>query len=103
MMMTDYDYCSFVLCAEVMYCALYLILHALLQSKMLEELDAQFGIGDPVEQDMTEKKTKKYTHNHLTGLQVQHAMSRSVVYSSLRGGGYVTAMHVCFTQPSLAK
>lgn len=45
---------------------------------MLEELDAQFGIGDLVEQDMTEQKMKKYNRNDLSGLQVQHDMSRSV-------------------------
>lgn len=48
------------------------------QSKMLEELDAQFGIGDLVEQDMTEQKMKKYSHSDLTGLQVQHEMTRLV-------------------------
>ncbi|XP_045118577.1 U4/U6.U5 tri-snRNP-associated protein 1-like [Portunus trituberculatus] len=46
------------------------------KSKMLEELDAQFGIGDLVEQDMTEQKMKKYNRNDLSGLQVQHDMSR---------------------------
>lgn len=43
---------------------------------MLEELDAQFGIGDLLEQDMTEQKVKKYTHNDLAGLQIQHDFSR---------------------------
>lgn len=46
------------------------------KSKMLEELDAQFGIGDLLEQDMTEQKVKRYTHNDLAGLQVQHDFSR---------------------------
>lgn len=45
---------------------------------MLEELDAQFGIGDLVEQDITEQKMKKYSHNNLSGLQVQHDMGRCV-------------------------
>ncbi|XP_045599414.1 U4/U6.U5 tri-snRNP-associated protein 1 [Procambarus clarkii] len=46
------------------------------KSKMLEELDAQFGIADLVEQDMTEQKVKKYSYNDLSGLQVQHDFSR---------------------------
>ncbi|KAG7154951.1 U4/U6.U5 tri-snRNP-associated protein 1-like [Homarus americanus] len=46
------------------------------KSKMLEELDAQFGIGDLVEADMTEQKVKKYSYNDLSGLQVQHEFTR---------------------------
>ncbi|KAK8739182.1 hypothetical protein OTU49_003516 [Cherax quadricarinatus] len=46
------------------------------KSKMLEELDAQFGIGDLVEQEMIEQKVKKYSYNDLSGLQVQHNFSR---------------------------
>lgn len=46
------------------------------KSKMLEELDAQFGIGELVEQDITEQKMKKYSRDDLTGLQVQHDMTR---------------------------
>ncbi|KAG0695209.1 U4/U6.U5 tri-snRNP-associated protein 1 [Chionoecetes opilio] len=46
------------------------------KSKMLEELDAQFGIGDLMDQEMTEQKMKKYNRNDLSGLQVQHEMSR---------------------------
>lgn len=45
---------------------------------MLEELDAQFGIGDLVEQDLTEQKMKKYSYKNLSGLQVQHDMQRCV-------------------------
>ncbi|KAK3854519.1 hypothetical protein Pcinc_039010 [Petrolisthes cinctipes] len=46
------------------------------KTKMLEELDEQFGVGDLVEQDMTELKRKKYSSNSLSGLNVQHEMSR---------------------------
>ncbi|XP_050691964.1 U4/U6.U5 tri-snRNP-associated protein 1-like [Eriocheir sinensis] len=46
------------------------------KSKMLEELDAQFGIGDLVEQDLSEQKMKKYSRKNLYGLQVQHEMTR---------------------------
>lgn len=45
---------------------------------MLEELDEQFGVGDLVEQDMTELKRKKYSSSNLSGLNVQHDMTRSV-------------------------
>ena len=55
------------------------------QSKMLEELDAQFGIGDLVEQEITEQKMKKYSRRDLTGLQVQHDMSRWV--AGVKGKG----------------
>ncbi|XP_066987949.1 U4/U6.U5 tri-snRNP-associated protein 1 [Macrobrachium rosenbergii] len=46
------------------------------KSKMLEELDAQFGIGALVEQDMTEEKIKKYSRKELSGLRVEHDVSR---------------------------
>ncbi|XP_068217449.1 U4/U6.U5 tri-snRNP-associated protein 1-like [Palaemon carinicauda] len=46
------------------------------KSKMLEELDAQFGIGALLEQDMTEEKIKKYSRKELSGLRVEHDLSR---------------------------
>ncbi|XP_042862737.1 U4/U6.U5 tri-snRNP-associated protein 1-like [Penaeus japonicus] len=46
------------------------------RSKMLEELDAQFGIGDLVEKEMTEQKTKKYNRNDLSGMLIEHEMKR---------------------------
>lgn len=39
---------------------------------MLEELDAQFGIGDVIEQDRKEKRSKQYTAKDLKGLRVDH-------------------------------
>ncbi|XP_047491011.1 U4/U6.U5 tri-snRNP-associated protein 1-like isoform X2 [Penaeus chinensis] len=46
------------------------------RSKMLEELDAQFGIGDLVEKEMTEQKTKKYNRRDLSGMLIEHEMKR---------------------------
>lgn len=43
---------------------------------MLEELDAQFGIGDLVEKEMTEQKTKKYNRGDLSGMLIEHEMKR---------------------------
>lgn len=39
---------------------------------MLEELDAQFGIGEIIEEGQRQKRNKKYTEKHLKGLQVDH-------------------------------
>ncbi|KAK7074644.1 U4/U6.U5 tri-snRNP-associated protein 1, partial [Halocaridina rubra] len=46
------------------------------KNKMLEELDAQFGIGALVEQDLTEQKSKKYNYGSLSGLKVEHDIAR---------------------------
>lgn len=48
---------------------------------MLEELDAQFGIGDLVEKEMTEQKTKKYNRNDLSGMLIEHEMKRLALKS----------------------
>lgn len=39
---------------------------------MLEELDAQFGVGSIIEEEQKQKRVKKYTEKHLKGLQVNH-------------------------------
>ncbi|KAG5888097.1 hypothetical protein JTB14_021897 [Gonioctena quinquepunctata] len=54
------------------------------RAKMLEELDAQFGISDIVESEKREKMKSKYTEKDLRGLTVQHdvdnfAEERSVI------------------------
>lgn len=41
---------------------------------MLEELDAQFGVGEVVEQEERQKRRQKYTERNLKGLQVNHDM-----------------------------
>lgn len=41
----------------------------------MEELDAQFGIGEVVESDRREKMRQKYTDKDLRGLTVQHDLS----------------------------
>lgn len=46
------------------------------KNKMLEELDAQFGIGALVEQEIAEEKIKKYGRRNLSGLRVEHDVSR---------------------------
>lgn len=43
------------------------------RAKMLEEMDAEFGIGNIVEQEFT-NKSKEYTSKNLKGLKVQHEM-----------------------------
>ncbi|CAH0554749.1 unnamed protein product [Brassicogethes aeneus] len=45
---------------------------ALKRAKALEELDAQFGIGEVIETDQRERRQKKYTDKDLRGLQVEH-------------------------------
>lgn len=42
------------------------------REKMLEELDAQFGIGDVIETEKRERLRNKYTDKDLKGLQVDH-------------------------------
>nr|CAH7750945.1 unnamed protein product [Callosobruchus chinensis] len=42
------------------------------RAKMLEELDAQFGIGEVVQSEQRERMRQKYTEKDLKGLTVQH-------------------------------
>ncbi|XP_050299898.1 U4/U6.U5 tri-snRNP-associated protein 1 [Anthonomus grandis grandis] len=42
------------------------------RAKMLEEMDAQFGIGDIIEQEQKERRNRQYTQKDLRGLKVQH-------------------------------
>lgn len=46
------------------------------QAKQLEELDAQFGVGDLVEEEVAKDQRKAYSRNHLSGLKVQHHHTR---------------------------
>ena len=46
------------------------------QNKMLEELDAQFGIGDLVNEEIYQQKKKSYNEKHLSGLRVEHDIAR---------------------------
>lgn len=39
---------------------------------MLEELDAQFGVGEIIESEQREKRRQKYTDKNLLGLTVDH-------------------------------
>lgn len=39
---------------------------------MLEELDAQFGVGEIIEAEERQKRRQKYTEKNLKGLQVDH-------------------------------
>lgn len=45
------------------------------RARMLEELDAQFGVGDIVEEEVRHRKPK-YTERHLKGLQVNHNVEK---------------------------
>ncbi|XP_030761590.1 U4/U6.U5 tri-snRNP-associated protein 1 [Sitophilus oryzae] len=42
------------------------------RAKMLEELDAQFGIGEVIEQEQRERKRKQYSEKDLKGLLIEH-------------------------------
>lgn len=42
------------------------------RAKMLEELDAQFGVSDVIEQDQKERRNQQYTTKDLRGLRVEH-------------------------------
>ncbi|XP_076266874.1 U4/U6.U5 tri-snRNP-associated protein 1 isoform X2 [Rhynchophorus ferrugineus] len=42
------------------------------RAKMLEELDAQFGIGEVIEQEQREKRKQQYSARDLKGLMVEH-------------------------------
>lgn len=46
------------------------------KAKQLEELDAEFGIGELVEQEVAKDQRRAYSRNHLSGLKVQHHHSR---------------------------
>ena len=48
------------------------------QAKQLEELDAEFGIGELVEEEVAKDQRKAYGRNHLKGIKVQHHHSRWV-------------------------
>lgn len=38
----------------------------------MEELDAQFGIGEVIESEQREKRRRQYTEKNLSGLTVDH-------------------------------
>lgn len=42
------------------------------RSKMLEEMDEAFGVGDIVTNELVKQKSKAYTSKDLRGLKVEH-------------------------------
>ena len=44
------------------------------QAKALEELDAEFGVGDLVEDEMRNERREAYSSRDLRGLRVEHAV-----------------------------
>jgi U4/U6.U5 tri-snRNP-associated protein 1 len=44
------------------------------QAKALEELDAEFGVGDLVEDEMRNERKEAYSSRDLRGLRVEHAV-----------------------------
>jgi U4/U6.U5 tri-snRNP-associated protein 1 len=44
------------------------------QAKALEELDAEFGVGDLVEDEMRNERRQAYSSRDLRGLRVEHAV-----------------------------
>jgi hypothetical protein len=44
------------------------------QAKTLEELDAEFGVGDLVEDEMRNERREAYSFRDLRGLRVEHAV-----------------------------
>uniref|UniRef100_A0A6A7FT07 U4/U6.U5 tri-snRNP-associated protein 1-like n=2 Tax=Hirondellea gigas TaxID=1518452 RepID=A0A6A7FT07_9CRUS len=53
------------------------------KARQLEELDAEFGIGDLVEEEVAKDQRKAYGRNHLAGLKVQHHHSRFMEGSTI--------------------
>nr|CAD7459133.1 unnamed protein product [Timema tahoe] len=45
------------------------------RAKMLDQLDAEFGVGDLVEDEMRDLRRTAYTHRDLQGLQVHHDLN----------------------------
>lgn len=45
-----------------------------IRAKALEEMDAEFGVGDLVEKDREESRRRAYNDKHLRGLRVDHDM-----------------------------
>jgi hypothetical protein len=52
------------------------------QAKALEELDAEFGVGELVEDEMRNERREAYSSRDLRGLRVEHAVV-SVMLRSL--------------------
>ena len=48
---------------------------------MLEELDAQFGVGDLVDEEMYQQKKKSYGEKSLSGLRVEHDLNRCAKFN----------------------
>jgi hypothetical protein len=44
------------------------------QAKALEELDAEFGVGELVEDEMRNERRVAYSSRDLRGLRVEHAV-----------------------------
>jgi hypothetical protein len=44
------------------------------QAKALEELDAEFGVGDLVEDEIRNERREAYSSRDLRGLRVEHAI-----------------------------
>jgi hypothetical protein len=44
------------------------------QAKALEELDAEFGVGELVEDEMRNERREAYSSRDLRGLRVEHAV-----------------------------
>jgi U4/U6.U5 tri-snRNP-associated protein 1 len=49
------------------------------QAKALEELDAEFGVGDLVEDEMRNDRREAYSSRDLRGLRVEHAVVSAVL------------------------
>ena len=50
---------------------------------MLEEMDAQFGVGDLVHEEISTRKRRNYTSKNLSGLRVQHDTERYLHFLSV--------------------
>lgn len=48
------------------------------RAKILEELDAEFGVGSLVEDEMKQERSHAYSSKHLSGLTIQHDQTRFI-------------------------
>lgn len=53
-------------------CIIKYVLLMYFQAKLLEEMDAEFGVGDLVAEDIRTERRNVYAHKDLKGLRVEH-------------------------------
>lgn len=59
-------------CLQFNHLCHYKMVNLFPQAKALEELDAEFGVGDLVEDEMRNERREAYSAQDLRGLRVEH-------------------------------